>query len=120
MDALRAAVQVFPREAREGWSVALDNAHILSGSHIYRLGCTYIVWVALQVSISALFVLQVALQERTSRMRIELPPGFDFGVEGDREKKGALTAKRVQRSDRELARLFVEMFHGTGLIVFRV
>jgi len=58
---------------------------------------------------------QKALQERTSRMLVELPPGFDFGVEG-KEKKGALTEERVQRSDRSLARLFVEMFDGTGLV----
>lgn len=75
---------------------------------------------------------QAALQSRCSRMDVELPPGAALGVEtpGKAEKKGgnsmfgllgggqpksgpaALLA--VQRSDRELARLFVEMFRPIG------
>ena len=60
---------------------------------------------------------QTGLQARLSRMDVDLPYGAEFGVEGgEKRKKGAmLTSEDVARSDRELARLFVEMFDGTGL-----
>ncbi len=55
---------------------------------------------------------QAALQARTSRMVVELPAGFDFGVETKQKGEAGLSA---ERSDRELARLFLEMFDGTGI-----
>ena len=40
-----------------------------------------------------------------------MPPGFAFGVEGDgKRKRTAATADDIERSDRELARLFMGMF----------
>lgn len=57
---------------------------------------------------------QGALQLRQSRMRASLPPGFDYGIESQR--KGKQISSKIARSDRELARLFVEMFQGTGLV----
>jgi len=57
---------------------------------------------------------QTALQSRQSRMRVSLPPGFDYGIESQR--KGKPVSNPVVRSDRELARLFTEMFQGTGLV----
>lgn len=68
---------------------------------------------------------QEALRSRCSRMDIELPPGAELGVEkgsavpkeggffgiGEKVKGDASqAAKAVQRSDRELTRLFTEMF----------
>ena len=61
---------------------------------------------------------QSALQARVSRIDVDLPIGAEFGVEqgGETRKRGAkLTSADVARSDREVARLFVEMFEGTGL-----
>eukprot|EP00967_Tisochrysis_lutea_P091474 scaffold131350_cov30-Tisochrysis_lutea.AAC.1 len=57
---------------------------------------------------------QTALSARQSRMRVMLPPGFDYGIESQR--KGKQVSNKIVRSDRELARLFVEMFQGTGLV----
>ena len=70
---------------------------------------------------------QQALQNRLSRMDIEFPVGTDFGVEkknkpkGGRRKRpteegsdGAPTMITLDRSNRELARLFVEMFQPVG------
>eukprot|EP00536_Pseudo-nitzschia_multiseries_P006722 jgi/Psemu1/193766/e_gw1.146.107.1 len=74
---------------------------------------------------------QQALQNRLSRMDIEFPVGTDFGVEkkpkpkGGRRRRqeadeesngisGAPTRAKLDRSDRELARLFVEMFQPVG------
>ena len=46
-----------------------------------------------------------------------MPPAFEYGVESKKEKKKlAVTLDEVTRSDRELARLFVGMFEGTGLV----
>ena len=56
---------------------------------------------------------QQALQNRCSRMEIELPPGVDFGVKGDvskKEKKGFSGTDKVLSSNREAARLFTDMF----------
>jgi len=51
-----------------------------------------------------------------SRLMVGMPRGFDFGIEGEAlNRNKALTADEEMRSDRELARLFVEMFMGTGL-----
>ena len=61
---------------------------------------------------------QSALNNRVSRIDVDLPIGAEFGVEqgGETRKRGAkLTAADVSKSDREVARLFVEMFEGTGL-----
>ena len=59
---------------------------------------------------------QAGLQARISRMRVEMPDAFEFGVEGGKKKRSKIvTADGIVRSDRELARLFVEMFAGTGL-----
>lgn len=58
---------------------------------------------------------QAALQKRTSRMEIELPPGADFGLEFSRKREGKLAddatpTQRVSRSNRDAARLVLEMF----------
>jgi len=75
---------------------------------------------------------QAALRARCSRMDVELPPGAHLGVEkaegkasplgglfgldnGVNEAAGVAKAMvALQRSDRELARLFVEMFQPLG------
>ena len=62
---------------------------------------------------------QEALKNRISRMDIEFPVGTKFGVEkgGTTKRKGSdggPTLQDLQRSDRELARLFVEMFQPVG------
>ena len=75
---------------------------------------------------------QTALQNRMSRMDIEFPVGTDFGVEkktkpkGGRRRRqaaeeleddaspGAPTQLTLDRSNRELARLFVDMFQPVG------
>lgn len=64
---------------------------------------------------------QQALQKRLSRMDIEMPVGTKFGVEksGSKNKKmvqndGLPTLDQLQASDRELARIFVEMFQPLG------
>jgi len=59
--------------------------------------------------------MQKGLQARMSRMEVELPPGVDFGVElGDsksRQEKAKLSdTERILNSNREVARLFTEMF----------
>ena len=62
---------------------------------------------------------QAALQSRCSRMDVELPPGVELGVEkGSKATSGLFNEggdadaaiASVMRSDRELARLYVEMF----------
>ena len=62
---------------------------------------------------------QGSLSARQSRLAVEMPIGFEFGVEGERAKrKGStrmLSSADISRSDRELARIFVDMFEGTGL-----
>jgi hypothetical protein len=81
---------------------------------------------------------QAALQNRVSRMDVEFPVGTNFGVEIRRKdaKKSALarelsndtsssapTRDTLIQSDRELARLFVEMFQPVGnehiCVIFR-
>jgi len=75
---------------------------------------------------------QKALENRMSRMDIEMPVGSNFGIEkagGSGGKKGSklsqalgdsdgdspeVTKERLDTSDRELARLFVEMFQPVG------
>ena len=66
---------------------------------------------------------QEALKNRMSRMDIEFPVGTKFGVEKTPKVKGgnagaganpAPTQGIIQQSDRELARLFVEMFQPVG------
>lgn len=77
---------------------------------------------------------QTALQNRLSRMDIEFPVGTDFGVEKKTNPKGrrrnqqqqqpaedddgsgggAPTQLTLDRSNRELARLFVDMFQPVG------
>jgi hypothetical protein len=75
---------------------------------------------------------QTALQNRLSRMDIEFPVGTDFGVEKKTKPKGrrrnqqpaseeddgsgggAPTQLTLDRSNRELARLFVDMFQPVG------
>lgn len=65
---------------------------------------------------------QAALQQRISRMDIEMPVGTNFGVEKKKGKKakragqddGGPTRDQLETSDRELARLFVEMFQPLG------
>jgi hypothetical protein len=73
---------------------------------------------------------QLALQDRISRMEVEFPVGTKFGVEkvtkqrkqrrggegGDdnSKEKGGRTRRELEKSDRELARIFVEMFQPVG------
>eukprot|EP00562_Extubocellulus_spinifer_P010889 CAMPEP_0178502558 /NCGR_PEP_ID=MMETSP0696-20121128/17568_1 /TAXON_ID=265572 /ORGANISM="Extubocellulus spinifer, Strain CCMP396" /LENGTH=373 /DNA_ID=CAMNT_0020131623 /DNA_START=48 /DNA_END=1169 /DNA_ORIENTATION=- len=74
---------------------------------------------------------QAALEKRLSRMDIEMPVGANFGVEktsaGGGKKKGGgrmadlgdnapgtPTLDQLHKSDRELARIFVEMFQPVG------
>jgi Domain of unknown function (DUF1995) len=69
---------------------------------------------------------QLALQNKCSRMDIEMPVGTKFGVEktsnnkakkkqtSDNNSAAALTRAMLDQSDRELARLFVEMFLPVG------
>lgn len=61
---------------------------------------------------------QQALQNRMSRMAIEFPVGTKFGVEKSKKTKatadGGPTKGVLDQSDRELARLFVEMFQPVG------
>lgn len=63
---------------------------------------------------------QEALKNRMSRMEVEFPVGTKFGVEkGKQSKRGSPgattpTSEVLETSDRELARLFVEMFQPVG------
>lgn len=63
---------------------------------------------------------QDALQNRISRMDIEFPVGAKFNVEPQpKKKKGSSTndvptQADLERSDREVARLFVDMFQPVG------
>merc|ERR1719410_3353286 len=63
---------------------------------------------------------QNALQKRISRMYIEMPVGAKFGVEKSstsKQTKSAdegVTRDMLETSDRELARIFVEMFQPLG------
>jgi hypothetical protein len=60
---------------------------------------------------------QEALKNKLSRMDIEFPVGTKFGVEKTPKTKsqdGAPTTDQLDQSDRELARLFVEMFQPVG------
>lgn len=63
---------------------------------------------------------QGALSARKSRLSVEMPVGFEFGMEGEKAKRkgGAklLSSADIERSNREFARLFVGMFEGTGLV----
>ena len=78
---------------------------------------------------------QKALQKRVSRMNVEMPVGAKFGVEQQKGKKKSSAANVInddsngvsrdtlEKSDRELARLFVDMFQPVGgeniSVVFR-
>ena len=65
---------------------------------------------------------QAALQDRVSRMDIEFPVGTRFGIEKTTTKKrkgqaigdNKPTWQDLIRSDRELARIFIEMFQPVG------
>lgn len=66
---------------------------------------------------------QQALQKQISRMAIDFPVGAKFGVEKNAKRGNtagsdgmvpAPTVEELDRSDRELARLFVEMFQPVG------
>ena len=62
---------------------------------------------------------QEALKSQISRMDIEFPVGTKFGVEKTKKTKSspvsdAPTKTILDQSDRELARLFVEMFQPVG------
>jgi hypothetical protein len=61
---------------------------------------------------------QEALKSQISRMDIEFPVGTNFGVEkGDKKRAkndGGPTKNVLDKSDRELAGLFVEMFQPVG------
>lgn len=61
---------------------------------------------------------QEALKNRLSRMDIEFPVGTKFGIEKAPKvkaaKEGMPTKDQLDQSDRELARLFVEMFQPVG------
>lgn len=59
--------------------------------------------------------IQAALQAKNSRMAVELPRGADFGMEkADDVKSATQYDGGVEKSDRELARLLVEMFQPLG------
>lgn len=57
---------------------------------------------------------QNALQKQISRMVVEFPAGTKFGVERVPKNAKSQLLQDVERSDRELARLFVEMFQPVG------
>ena len=62
---------------------------------------------------------QDSLKDRHSRMRVNFPVGTQFGVEPlskqqKRKQQSQASASIQQRSDRELARVFVEMFQPVG------
>ena len=71
---------------------------------------------------------QRALGARISRMEIEMPVGANFGIEDGKQSKSkrsndkrdydedetGLTMTKLDKSNRELARLFVEMFQPLG------
>lgn len=65
---------------------------------------------------------QSALRDRVSRMEIEFPVGTRFGIEKSSTKKrkgqeigdNKPTKEDLDRSDRELARIFIEMFQPVG------
>ena len=68
---------------------------------------------------------QAALSDRISRMMVDFPVGTKFGVEpqvGGKSKKRQLSSDSsttptqfdLQKSDRELARIFVDMFQPVG------
>lgn len=60
---------------------------------------------------------QAALRKKISRMDIEFPVGTKFNVEkdGTKRKSGETpTQDELERSNRELARLFVDMFQPVG------
>ena len=63
---------------------------------------------------------QASLGARQSRLAVEMPVGMEFGVEGQKAKRKGKTkiigSEDIIRSNRELARLFVGMFEGTGLV----
>mmetsp|Transcript_121332 Transcript_121332/g.223317 ORF Transcript_121332/g.223317 Transcript_121332/m.223317 type:complete len:416 (+) Transcript_121332:95-1342(+) len=65
---------------------------------------------------------QASLSSRQSRIAVEFPLGFSFGVLGEavdkakkKEEYKVIKAEDVRRSNRELGRLFVGMFEGTEL-----
>ncbi|CAM9179760.1 unnamed protein product, partial [Choristocarpus tenellus] len=57
---------------------------------------------------------QEGLKDRQSRMDVDLPFAARLGVEVDESGNKSPSAKDIQKSDRELARLFVEMFDVLG------
>ncbi len=61
---------------------------------------------------------QEALKNRISRMEVEFPVGTRFSVEPSAKSKktmdGGPTMEKLDQSDRELARVFVEMFQPVG------
>ena len=63
--------------------------------------------------------IQAALQNRCSRIEVEMPYAANYGVEGRKTVKAEEMAKirkdDAEGSDRELARLIAEMFKGTGI-----
>lgn len=66
---------------------------------------------------------QKALQNRKSRIEIELPPGVEFGVESDgkRTKGKRNISDKVKNSNREASRLLTDMFAiigGTTVVLF--
>lgn len=63
--------------------------------------------------------IQAALQNRISRMDVEMPFAANYGVEGRKTAKAEdmsmIRQEDAQSSDRELGRLIAEMFKGTGI-----
>jgi hypothetical protein len=59
---------------------------------------------------------QKALEERCSRVEVELPPAVDWGVEMKKQSSSGApsgttgNAEKIKKSNREAARLFTEMF----------
>ena len=55
-------------------------------------------------------VTQTALQNRNSRMEIELPPTAEYGIEPTKNNDLLSMPDKIKKSNREAARLFTDMF----------
>lgn len=55
-------------------------------------------------------ITQTALQNRHSRMEIELPPTAEYGIEATKSNDLLSMPDKIKKSNREAARLFTDMF----------
>jgi len=62
---------------------------------------------------------QKSLQQKQSRIEIELPPGVDFGLDLNRKNtiknEEISSSDKIKRSNRDAARLFIEMFNSINI-----